>query len=162
MKRVSLLALTVAVLAVAYASAGHAAATGSVPKCPSHAPEFTSGFATTKSFVRPNAQVVRLCRYYKVNWADSQALWRQRLIANAETLSQLTRAFNRLHEPPRGIFCVKDDKSEMVLLFVYAGGATERVVVKLSGCRFATDGRSTRSTTAALHKRLLALSNHRP
>jgi hypothetical protein len=162
MKRAPLLAIAVAALAVAYAAAGHAAATVSVPKCPSHAPAFTSGTGTDKTFVRHDARVVRLCRYYKVNWADSQGLWRQRLIGDGRTISQLTTAFNKLQPPPRGIFCVKDDKSEMLLLFGYAGAKPERVVVKLSGCRFTTNGNSTRSTTAALHRRLLALSNSKP
>ena len=151
-------------LAVAFASTrpatGHAAAaTVSVPKCPSHAPAFASRGLASSHFVRPSAQLVRLCRYYKVNWADSQGLWRQRLVRDGATIAILTHTFNKLKEPPRGIFCIRDDKSEMLLLFGYAGAKPERVVVKLSGCRFATNGRAIRSTTAGLHKRLLALSH---
>jgi hypothetical protein len=159
-----LLAAAVVALAIGFASTrpatGHAAAaTVSVPKCPSHAPKFTSLNGTSKHFVRPGARRVRLCRFYKVNWADSLGLWRQRLIGDGTTISSLTHAFNKLKEPPRGIFCMKDNGSEMVLFFGYAGAKPERVVVKLSGCRFASNGQATRSTTAGLHKRLLALAH---
>lgn len=156
--KLPLLAVAVAVMAVGYAAAGHAAATLSVPKCPSHAPPFSSLNVASSHFVRREARVVRLCRYYGVNWGDSQGLWRHRLIQKHRAISSLTRAFNALKAPPRGIFCMQDDGSEILLVFGYAGAKPERVVVKLSGCRFASNGRSTRSTTAGLHTRLLALS----
>jgi len=160
MKRAALLPVAVVILAVSLGStrAATGAASLSVPKCPSHAPKFTSLNLTSSHFVRPGAGAIRLCRFYKVNWADSYGLWRQRLINRPVMISGLTRAFNKLKEPPRGIFCVKDDGSEMLLIFSYASAKPVRVVVKLSGCRFATNGRSTRSTTARLHDRLLALS----
>ena len=154
----ALLALVVAALAFGYASTGHAASS-SLPKCPAYAPKFTSVSGVSKHFVREGAVVMRLCRYYKNNWATGQTLWRQRLIDQSSTIDGLTRAFNRLKEPPRGIFCVKDDGSEMQLIFGYASGGVERVVVKLSGCRFTTNGKATRSTTPWLHKRLLSLAN---
>ena len=162
MKR-TLLAVAIVALAVAFAStrpaAGHATAAVAVPKCPSYAPKFESLNLASPHFVRPNAERVRLCRYYKNTWAYGQKLWRQRLIQDGATISVLTHAFNRLKEPPRGIFCVKDDGSEMLLVFGYAGAKPVRVVVKLSGCRFATNGRATRSTTAGLYKRLLVLAH---
>ena len=164
MKRV-LLAVSVVALAVGYAYtrpvAGQAAGLKEVvrvPKCPSHAPTFTPGGGTSRHFVRPRASAVRLCRYYKVDWTDSEALWRHRLVTGGKVVSNLTHSFNRLKEPPRGIFCIKDNGSEMVLWFGYAGAKPERVVVKLSGCRFASNGKAVRSTTAHLHKRLLVLS----
>lgn len=157
--KLTLLSLGVAVLAVGYAATGHAAATVSVPKCPAHAPKFQPASGTSNQFVRTKAEAVRLCRYYKNNWATGQTLWEQRLLTDASTINGLTRSFNRLQEPPRGIFCVRDDGSEMELIFGYAGGSVERVVVKLSGCRFTTNGKAVRSTTESLHTRLLALAN---
>lgn len=164
--KLTLLAAAVAALAVGYASTGHAASTSVVmPKCPSHAPKFTATLGTSSPFVRPKAQLIRLCRYYKNNWGFGQVLWRQRLIEKRATVSSLTKAFNKLQEPPRGIFCVRDDGSEMLVIFGYAetsqadSGKPERVVVKLSGCRFASNGEAVRSTTAPLHSRLLALAS---
>jgi hypothetical protein len=156
--KVALLALTVAAAAVGFTPSLHAAATVSLPKCPSHAPKFTATEGQSTQFVRPNAKLLRLCRYYKDNWADSQGLWRQRRISDDPTISSLTRQFDALQEPPRGIFCVKDDHSEILVIFGYAGTTPERVVVKLSGCRFASNGKAVRSTTQKLHDRLLRLS----
>ncbi|MDX6480128.1 MAG: hypothetical protein QOG85_638 [Gaiellaceae bacterium] len=158
--KLAALAIILAALTAGFAATGNAKEFFRVPTCPSHAPKFTSLNGTSTHFVRPGAQMMRLCRYYKNNWADPYGLWRHRLIKNYTTVTSLTNAFNRLQPPPRGIFCVKDDGSEMALFFAYAGGTHERVIVKLSGCRFATNGRSTRSTTAKLHNRLLALSNN--
>jgi hypothetical protein len=161
MKR-ALLAVAVAALAVGYVStrAAARAATGPVyvPACPSHAPESGSLGASSSRFVRPGARLIRLCRYSNINWGNSQGLLRHRLIRRGTTISSLTRSFNRLKEPPRGIFCVRDDGSEMLVAFGYAGAKPERVIVRLSGCRFAMNGPATRSTTAKLHDRLLALS----
>ncbi len=156
--KLTLLAVTVAALAVGFAATSHAAATVTLPKCPSHAPNFTATAGASKQFVHTNAQAVRLYRYYKDNWADPRGLWRQRLIGDSPTIASLTHQFNALQEPPRGIFCVKDDHSEMLVLFGYASAKPERVVVKLSGCRFASNGKAVRSTTEKLHSRLLALS----
>ena len=169
MRRTSLLAAAIAVAAIAVGygvtrpAAGQAAGLKEifrVPHCPSHAPKFPSASGTSRNFVRPGAGFLRLCRYYKVNWADSQGLWRQRLIGD-ERVTKLTRSFNKLQEPPRGIFCVKDNGGEMALFFAYGDGTHERVVVKLSGCRFASNGRTVRSTTPGLHARLLYLSRPR-
>jgi len=160
--------VALAALAVGFGVAGRATGAARVvvvPKCPSHAPKFEATLGTSNPFVQPNAQFLQLCRYYKNNWATGQTLWRKRTIGDRPLIARLTRAFNRLQEPPRGIFCVKDDGSEMLLIFAYAdtlktaGVAPERVVVKLSGCRFASNGDAVRSTTAWLHKRLLSLVN---
>jgi hypothetical protein len=104
---------------------------------------------------------MRLCRYFSVNWGFSQGLWQQRLIRSSVTIGGITHSFNKLHEPPRGIFCAKDDGSEMLVVFAYPNAAVERVVVKLSGCRFAMNGRSTRSMTAHLQHRLTHLVKSR-
>ena len=157
MKRALLLAALIAVAAAAASvSASHAAST-SLPTCPSRAPKFVGTLGTSNPFVRPRANALRMCRYYKNNWATGMTLWRQRLITQSSTITSLTGAFNRLQEPPRGIFCVKDDGSEMQLIFGYANGTVERVTVKLSGCRFASNGKAVRSTTAYLHDRLIKL-----
>ena len=159
--KTAVLSLVIAALAFGYATTGRASSSAaSVPKCPSHAPKFSGTSLGVKGiFVRPNAQVMRLCRYYKNNWATGQTLWRMRLIDQSSTIVGLTHAFNRLQEPPRGIFCIRDDGSEMQLIYGYADGSVERVVVKLSGCRFAANGKAVRSTTQWLHKKLLSLAN---
>jgi hypothetical protein len=169
MKLAALLTIAATALVVGYASTGHAARTSVVvPKCPSHAPKFTATLGTSSPFVHPNAQFLNLCRYYKNTWGFGQVLWRHRVISNRATISSLTSAFNKLQEPPRGIFCVKDDGSEMLVIFGYGAnlmtGYTppERVVVKLSGCRFASNGKAVRSTTSQLHSRLLKLVSPKP
>lgn len=156
------LAVMIAAFAFGYAATGRASSSAaSVPKCPAYAPKFASISGVSKQFVPPNARAVRLCRYYKNTWATGERLYRQRLIHQSSTIEPLTNSFNRLKEPPRGIFCVRDDGSEMQVIFAYAGGSVERVVVKLSGCRFASNGKAIRSTTAWLHKRLIALANNK-
>ena len=77
------------------------------------------------------------------------------------TIGRITHMFNRLSEPPRGIFCVRDDGTEMLAVFGYPNGNAEHVVVKLSGCPFTMNGRSTRWTTPRLKNRLLHLVNGR-
>lgn len=151
-------AVAVAALAISFVATGRAATAPAVPKCPAHAPKFTSVMGTSKPFVETGAQAVRLCRYYKINWADSQGLWRQALVQNHSTVVSLTHGFNVLKEPPRGIFCVKDNGSEILALFAYSGAKPERVVVKLSGCRFVSNGKATRSLSRTLHSRLVALT----
>src|SRR5204863_10074061 len=100
MIRAALLHVAVAILALCLGStrAATGAATLSVAKCPSHAPMFTSLNLTSRHFVRLNAQVVSLCRYYKNNWATGMMLWRHRLIRTGTTISGLTVSFNKLKE----------------------------------------------------------------
>ena len=155
MKRALLIAAVVAAGA-GYVTASHAAR-ASVPACPGHAPKLGTRGVGTKHFVRPGATAMRLCRYYGVNWGDSQGLRQQRLIHGQLTIGGITRTFNGLHEPPRGIFCMKDDGSELLAVFGYPNATAQRVAVKLTGCRFAMNGRSTRWSTARLQHRLLNL-----
>jgi len=159
MKRALLIAAVVAA-GVGYATASHAAS-ATVPACPSRAPKFASQGAAAKRFVRSGATAMRLCRYYGVNWGDSYGLRKQGLVRDHVTIGSVTRSFNRLQEPPRGIFCVKDDGSELLVVFAHKTGRAERVVVKLGGCLFATNGHSTRWATQRLKKRLLNLINSR-
>ncbi len=155
-------AVALAALAVGSAASGRAASSVSLPPCPKHAPKFNSRGLTTKRFVRPEARLARVCRYYNVNWGGiSQVLWQHRLVADRATVAGLTRSFNKLKEPPRGIFCIRDDGSEMLVIFGYAGSGPERVVVKNSGCQFATNGWATRATTASLQRRLRNLAKGR-
>ena len=104
---------------------------------------------------------MRICRYYGVNWGFPNGLRQQRLINAGLTISRITRTFNRLKEPPRGIFCVRDDGTELLVVFAYPNGSVERVVVKLSGCRFAMNGHATRWSTPRLQHRLLNLVKRR-
>jgi hypothetical protein len=98
-----------------------------------------------------------LCRYSGVNFGDSQGLRQQRLIHGALTIGRITHTFDKLREPPRGIFCAKDDGSELLVVFLYPHASASRVTVKLTGCRFAMNGRSTRWSTPRLQHRLLHL-----
>jgi hypothetical protein len=154
-----LAAIAVAAVAAGSVTASHAAR-ASVPACPGHAPKLVSSGAPAGPFVRPGATAMRLCRYYGVNWGDAQGLRRQRLIRASVTIGRITSTFNGLREPPRGIFCVRDDGSELLVVFGYPNQA-ERVAVKLTGCRFAMNGRSTRWSTPRLQHRLLNLVKSR-
>jgi hypothetical protein len=156
MKRVLVIAAVVAAGAGAV-TASHAT-NASVPACPGHAPKLVSHGITDKRFVRPGASTMRLCRYYNINWGGhSLGLWQQRLIRGRVTIGRITHMFNGLSEAPRGILCVMDDGSEMSVEFGYPNGSSERVVVKLSGCPFTMNGRSTRWATPRLQRRLLNL-----
>lgn len=156
-KRVLLIA-ALAAAAAGYVTASRAASY-SPPRCPAHAAKPSLG-VKTRSFVRPNASALVLCRYANVNWGTSQGLLRSRRINLQSTIGGLTRSFNHLQEPPRGIFCVRDDGSEIALLFAYGSGHVERVTVRLTGCRFAMNGRDTRSTTTTLYNRLKKLTRN--
>lgn len=155
MKRALLIAAFLAAGA-GYVAASHAAST-SVPACPGRAPQPTAHGAPVKRFVRPGATAMRLCRYYGINWADSHGLRQQRLIRSSVTIGRITHTFNKLPQPPRGIFCAQDDGSELVAVFAYPNANAERVVLRLTGCRFAMNGRSTRWATSRLQHRLLNL-----
>jgi hypothetical protein len=158
--KLTLLAIALASLAVGYAASGHAAATSvSLPKCPKHAPKFNSRGLTTKHFVRNGAQLARVCRYYNVNWGDSQGLWQHRLVTDPATVTGLAKAFNKLKEPRKGIFCIRNDGREILVMFGYAGSGPERVVVQESGCQFAANGWATRATTQGLQHHLRAIAN---
>ena len=160
--KTTLLTVAVAAVVAGYTASSSPAlpqASTALRNCPAHAPKFASGNTATKHFVRRGAQLVQLCRYSNVNWGDSQGLLHHRLVHRAATISRLTRDFNALQEPPRGIFCMRDDGSEVLVVFGYASGHPERVIMKLTGCRFASNGRATRSTTAGLYHRLVALTD---
>ena len=156
MKRALLIAALVVAAGFGCVTASRAAST-TVPSCPGHAPKPVSQGLITKKFVRPGAIAMRLCRYYGINWGDSQGLRDQRLIHTGLTIRSITHTFNRLHDPPRGIFCMRDDASELLVVFGYPNTGAELVVVMLTGCRFALNGRSTRWSTRPLQHRLASL-----
>jgi hypothetical protein len=104
---------------------------------------------------------MRLCRYYGLNSGDPRGLWQRRLILSGATIDHLTHTFNTLKEVQGTIYCEFDDGSEVLVIFAYPNGRTERVAVSLRGCRFATNGRSSRWTTAHLQHRLLNLVKRR-
>lgn len=161
MSRVLLIA-AVAAIGTGCVTPSHAAAMSvPVPVCPGHAPTLTPRGAALRHFVRPGAGAMLLCRYYGVNWGDSQGLRQQRVINGDLTIGRITRTFNKLHEPPRGIFCARDDGSELLVVFMYPNVSISRVAVKLTGCRFAMNGRSTRWSTPRLQHRLLNLVKRR-
>jgi hypothetical protein len=59
---------------------------------------------------------------------------------------------------PRGMFaCPLDDGSMFLLRFDYPDGGRLSVVVYLSGCRFATNGRRNVSATAKVRTLLASL-----
>jgi len=146
-----------AVLAAAagYVAASHAGTAGT-PSCPSHTPKKIAA-VHTKSFVRPGASAMRLCQYYGANWGLPYKLLRQRLIRRVAVISSLTHSFNGLGIPPKGIMCIRDDDSKMLVVFSYPDGGAERVLLKLTGCAFTTNGRVNRWGTPRLQHRLLNL-----
>ena len=123
-----------------YVTASPSAIT-SVPTCPGgNTPQPVSQGAPLKHFVRPGATAMRVCGYDGPNY--------QRLIRNRVTIRHITHAFNTLKEPQPGIYdCPLDDGKEVLVLFAYRNAHAERVVVKLSGCTWAMNGRSSRWTT---------------
>jgi len=150
----------IAAAGAGYVTASHATSTR-VPACPAHAPKMST-FDTQVGgdFVRPGANAMRLCRYYGINWGDSKGLRQQRLIHNSVTVGRITHTFNKLKAAPRGIFCVRDDGTEMLVVFAYPTARAERVVVKLSGCPFTSNGgaaQQVRWATPRLQHRLLHL-----
>lgn len=148
------------IAAVVAAAASYVGASGAgtrgIPACPGHAPKQIAG-AKTKSFVKPGATAMRLCRYYGNNWGFPYKLMRQRLIRRGASISSVTHTFNGLGVPPKGIFCMRDDDSKMLVVFSYQDGSSERVLVKLTGCPFTTNGRANRWATPRLQHRLLNL-----
>lgn len=59
---------------------------------------------------------------------------------------------------PRGIFaCPADDGSMYLLRFEYPDGGRLSVIVHLSGCRFATNGRRNVSVTTKVRTLLASL-----
>jgi hypothetical protein len=91
---------------------------------------------------------VRVCGYDGPDY--------QRLIHNTATIRRITRAFNTLKAVQPGQYaCPLDDGKEVLVLFGYRNGHAERVVVKLSGCAWAMNGRSSRWATVRLRNRLL-------
>jgi hypothetical protein len=130
----------------------------SAPSCPAQRPQAASLDVATSRFVRPGAVRLRLCRYASLNWGGRPPLTRDRVIDDRGTIARLIRALNRLRTPHGTYYCLMDDGSEILLLFGYADGGPARVVVELSGCRFATNGRSSRWTTPRLDRRLRALT----
>ena len=151
----ALLVTAIALTAAGYVSASHAAS-ATVPACPTNAPQSISPGVASRHFVREGASAMRLCRYGANDFGTPQGLVQQHLI-HGVTIERITHAFNGLKKPPRGIFCMRDDGSEVLVVFAYPKTPPERVAVRLSGCRFAMNGRATRSTTSQLQHRLLNL-----
>ncbi len=86
---------------------------------------------------------------------------RGRLIRNGATIAVLIRRLNSLRRVARGAYpCPTDDGNEILLVFGYANRHPQRVIVELSGCRFATNGRSSRWTTARFRAGVLTLVSH--
>ena len=154
-------ALVIAAIAVTAAAAGSVtvshAASASVPKCPAHTPKTIKPPVNTRHFVRQGATAMRLCRYYGVNWGFPYGLRGQRLIRDAATIKGVTATFNGLAKPPKGILCMQDDNTRMLVVFGYAKASAEHVLVKMTGCPFTTNGRATRWATPHLQHRLLNL-----
>ena len=99
MKRALLIAALVAT-GVGSVMASHAAG-ASVPVCPGHAPKLTPRGAALRHFVRPGATEMLLCRYYGVNWGDSQGLRQQRLIRGTVTIGGITHKMLDLYVSER-------------------------------------------------------------
>jgi len=153
-RRVLLIAALVAAGA-GYVTASPSAGT-SVPACPGHAPlpQPAAKGAPLKHFVRPGATAMRLCPCY----CSTVNMW-ERLYRSRVTIDGITGMFNRLRVPKPGTYmCPLDDGTELLVVFGYPNARTERVLVHLSGCEGATNGRSGRSMTARLYNHLLRLA----
>lgn len=110
-------------------------------RCPAKAPHLGDLDVATKYLVRPGARGVLLCRYSGASAKPAFHLVGSRL-AGVGLATTLTDRLNAL-PPVRGTYhCPMDDGSEILLVFQYAGGGTERVTVGLRGCNSVSNGRS--------------------
>ncbi len=127
------------------------------PHCPPKTPRLVNRDLPTKGFVRPGAQRVLICRYSGLNAKPAVRLVGSR-VAGKTLATTLARSLNAL-EPVTGIYhCPMEDGSEILVIFRYANHPAERVALELTGCRFVTNGRSSRFPTPRLWRRLHALT----
>ena len=169
MKHAILLTVAAALLA---AGCGSAAAGGgprndpaplpaALARCPSGAPLAVNRGISTTPFVHPGAKLLRLCHYAGPLTERRPRLVRARLVRNGATIAALIRRLDSLRRVTGGPYpCPTDDGNEILLVFGYSGRQPQRVIVELSGCRFATNGRDSRWTTASFRSKLLALVSH--
>jgi hypothetical protein len=77
---------------------------------------------------------------------------------SGSSLAELVRSLDALRPMPRGLFaCPLDDGSMYLLRFDYPDGGRLSVIVHLSGCRFATNGRRNVSVAAKVRTLLTSL-----
>jgi len=77
---------------------------------------------------------------------------------NGEPLAALVTSLDALRPMPRGLFaCPIDDGSMYLLRFDYPDGGRLSVIMHLSGCRFATNGRRNVWVTAKVRNILASL-----
>jgi hypothetical protein len=127
-------------------------------RCPAHVPERLSskgisGLRRTLVPLGPSRAVI--CRYPPIS-ADP----RRPSVAtvNGASLAALVTSLDALRPMPRGLFaCPIDDGSMYLLRFDYPDGGRLSVIVHLSGCRFATNGRRNVSITAKVRTTLASL-----
>jgi len=126
--------------------------------CPAHVPERLSPKGISglrRTLVPPGASGAVICRYPPVS-----AHPRRPRVATVmgSSLAELVRSLDALRPMPRGLFaCPFDDGSMYLLRFAYPDGGRLPVVVHLSGCRFATNGRRDVSVTAKVRALLASL-----
>jgi hypothetical protein len=110
-----------------------------------------------KPFVRPGASAIWL-PYPVINSPDPQDRLRTRLIRSRVTIDRITHMFNTLGVPAPGVrSCPMDNGSELFVVFRYPTARAERVVVRLSGCGGASNGRAGRVMTGRLENHLMHL-----
>jgi hypothetical protein len=126
--------------------------------CPAHvpgrfSPKGMSGLRRTLVPAGPSEAVI--CRYPPVS-----AHPRRPRVAtvSGSSLTELVRSLDALRPMPRGLFaCPMDDGSMYLLRFDYPDGGRLSVVVHLSECRSATNGRRNVSVTAKVRTLLASL-----
>jgi hypothetical protein len=132
------------------------------PGCPLHAPPPVSLDVATPTVARRGATSLELCRYSGGNAPRPLRLTRSRFIRDLVLIRSLTRRLNTLPQR-RGVFhCPLDDGSEVLMLFGHPRHSAQRIIVGLTGCRFVTNGRTSRlgpsAGSARLVRELIALT----
>ena len=126
--------------------------------CPAHVPERLSpkgisGLRRTLEPPGPSGAVI--CRYPPMS-----AHPRRPRVAtvSGSGLAELVRSLDAPRPMPRGSFaCPLDDGYMYLLRFDYPDGGRLSVIVHLSGCRFATNGRRNVSVTGKVRTLLASL-----
>ncbi len=126
--------------------------------CPAHVPERLTSKSVSglrRPLVPPGPSGAVICRYPPVSTHPRRP---KVATVSGSSLARLVRSLDALRPMPRGLFaCPLDDGSMYLLRFDYPNGGRLSVVVHLSGCRFATNGRRNVSVTAKVRTLLASL-----
>jgi hypothetical protein len=149
--RDSLLLAGFVVVALVAAGAGTA---GAATTCPASRPtsEVASRQGSTTALVPRGADAVLLCRYRGLNPGTTAGLLlRSRLITSAATVTGLAADLDAIPptKPGTVFSCPMDNGDAILAVFAYRTGPTDPVMVDLTGCTTATNGRVRRIAGSA-------------